>query len=408
MRPRPEALTARAAGGARRAGGVLLLAGLAACGDGAPPDFAVADSAGVRVAVTADGPLVYGEVDPEPLLSLGGPDASGPAQFSGIRGIHVDAEDRLWVVDGTSAEVRIFDADGGHRKTVGGQGEGPGEFRRPRLLGAFRGDSVAVWDDDSKRLTILDGAANLGKTTTARPGDDPAPHPYAIFPDGRLLALSPRIYPASALTPGTVLRDSAGLVRYDVASMTSTPVVDREGPRWVWTGRDQVPIPFTINPGLDLDGDALHMASGPEHRLRVFEDGKLTEVYGVSRPPREVSREAIDEYEDYLSRALSDSARRVAYLSALDHPERTKLLPGYARLVVAPDGAVWTQVYAPDPLAPATWDVYGPDRRWLGGVTMPERFWLAAVRDDRLAGVWLDEWDVEHVRVYRLVRSRAR
>ncbi len=99
----------------------------------------VTDSSGVRITITEGAERTFAEVDPQPIVSLGGADAEGPAQFFDIRGIHVDSRGYLWVADGGSAEVRIFRSDGSHWKTVGGRGEGPGEFRRIRILGAVPG-----------------------------------------------------------------------------------------------------------------------------------------------------------------------------------------------------------------------------------------------------------------------------
>lgn len=367
----------------------------------APGSFAVTDSAGVRVSTSADARRVFAEVDPDPLVSLGGPEAVGPTQFSGLRGVHIDRAGNLWVVDGTSAEVRLFRPDGSHWKTVGGSGEGPGEFRRPRLLGAFRGDSVAIWDDALARLTILDDTAGVGRIATARPTEGPAPHPYAAFGDGRLLALIPRVLEAGALAPGTVLRDTTRLVRLDLASMRFEHMAEREGAQWLWTGRDQVPIPFTISAAVAVDGDVVHVARGPDFTVRVFDGGRLAETYGVARSPREVGGGEVASYESYIGRFVPES-RRPGHLSALHRPERPRLLPAYSRLLVAGDGAIWAQVYDPDPLEPATWDVYDGDRRRLGQVRTPGSFRPERILGDALVGVWLDDLDVEHVRIYRL------
>ena len=40
--------------------------------------------------------------------------------------------------------------------------------------------------------------------------------------------------------------------------------------------------------------------------------------------------------------------------------------------------------------------------RLLGRVTLPPSFRLTAIGSDRVYGVWKDEEDVEHVRVYPL------
>jgi len=67
--------------------------------------------------------------------------------------------------------------------------------------------------------------------------------------------------------------------------------------------------------------------------------------------------------------------------------------------VVAEEGDVWAERYAY-----GAFDVYGPDRVFLGRVEVPVM--LTQVTGSKLVGVWRDELDVEHVRIYRFHRAR--
>ena len=78
------------------------------------------------------------------------------------------------------------------------------------------------------------------------------------------------------------------------------------------------------------------------------------------------------------------------------------LEPGNVDKPVAEDGNVWAQVYSPDFLASAMWDVFGPDRGWLGHVQTPRGFMVTSITAESVAGVWRDNLGVEHVRVYRI------
>ena len=49
-----------------------------------------------------------------------------------------------------SGNLRIFGPTGRHLATFGGQGEGPGEFNRPRLTGALPGDTLVVVDRSNR------------------------------------------------------------------------------------------------------------------------------------------------------------------------------------------------------------------------------------------------------------------
>jgi hypothetical protein len=48
------------------------------------------------------------------------------------------------------------------------------------------------------------------------------------------------------------------------------------------------------------------------------------------------------------------------------------------------------------------WDVFDSEGRYLGIVTMPDRFSPFSLVGDRLYGVWRDEFEVQYVRVFRI------
>ena len=378
---------------------LVLAVVLPGCDGDTPPGVTVTDSAGVQITLNPDIGTNFAEVDPEPLLSLGGPDASGPTQFFQVQHVHVDPEGRLWVADGRSSEIRIFQADGSHWKTIGGRGEGPGEFVRLRMLGAFRGDSVAVWDTGNGRLTVFSPEGELVRTQRSPAGGDPSPRASGVFDDGSLLAQVPRVLAAAALEAGQILGDTARLVRVDVEAGTQRPIGTAPGPLWLWTGRSQIPIPFTANASLAVLQESVHLVAGPAFRVRVFEDGRLTEMYGVSREPNAVSEADLAEYRVMTDEYIPE-ARRDDYWLALNHRARPTILPAYYRLLVAADENLWAQVYSSDFSGP--WDVFDRDRRLLGRVETPEGFMPMTILGESWAGVWRDELGVEHVRVYQI------
>jgi hypothetical protein len=380
--------------------GLLCLVLVGCRGESRDP-VTVTDSAGIHITLSEAIPRVFAVVDPEPDLSLGGSEAEGPTQFLQIQNIHVDSEDRLWVADGQSGEIRLFLPDGSHWRTVGGRGEGPGEFQRLRLLGSFHGDSIAVWDNALARLTILDGEGRLARTQAVIPGENSSIRCTDVFRDGSLLGQLPTILSAGSIEPGQVLGDSAHIVRYDPADSSQRPWASALGPRWLWTGRNQVPIPFTVNPGFDLLGEALHLVSGTEFRVRVFEGGAVVRIYGIFLDPREVSDADLESYGAFVREFVPEQAQE-DYRSALRHPDLPNHLPAYSRVLVTSSGLVWAQVYDPDVLGLGVWHVYDERGEWMGKVETPSGFWVLNVRGNRIAGVWRDEMGVEHVRVYHL------
>jgi hypothetical protein len=376
-----------------------LTAALAACAPGEPAvsGVTITDSAGVRITVSAPVPGTWARVDTVPVLSLGGADVTGPTLFSNTRGVLLDRRGRLWVADGQSGELRIFGPDGSFVKSVGRRGEGPGEFVGIRLLGAFRGDSVAVWDDAQGRLTILDPEGGLARMVTATTDEGPAPNAFRVFPDGTVLARVRTVLQAGTLEPGTIIPDTAVFARVDYTSMRTEGHGGAPAPRWLWTGRRSLPLPFALNPGFDLFGDDVHTTSGPAFRIRVFRAGELVESYGVDRDPVPVTEADRREYAETVLGVSDNATRSAEAASVLAHPEVPTLLPAYRTLVIADTGETWAERYEY-----GVFDVYGRDRALLGRVDVPLA--LTQVVGSLLIGIWRDDLGVEHVRTYRFRR----
>lgn len=50
------------------------------------------------------------------------------------------------------------------------------------------------------------------------------------------------------------------------------------------------------------------------------------------------------------------------------------------------------------------WAVFGADGAYLGTLDVPARFEVHEIGEDALLGVWRDDADVEHVRLYRILK----
>lgn len=75
--------------------------------------------------------------------------------------------------------------------------------------------------------------------------------------------------------------------------------------------------------------------------------------------------------------------------------------PQLAGIVVLANGEVWVANYEYLLELPTIWKVFRSAAH-IGDVATPERFRVHSVRGSMVAGVWLDELDVEHVQVHRM------
>lgn len=85
--------------------------------------------------------------------------------------------------------------------------------------------------------------------------------------------------------------------------------------------------------------------------------------------------------------------------------------PVFSSLVEDSEGNLWVEHFrwippdhqAPDP-QPTRWSVFDTQGVFLGEVQVPAGFIISTITSDQVLGVWQDDLDVEHVRVYGLIK----
>lgn len=94
-------------------------------------------------------------------LRLGTAAATGPEveQFGRIASVVSDLEGKIYVLDGFTQKIRVFDSTGAYSHTVGRRGRGPGEFLAAHAMTLEPGGVLLVVDDGTARYSLfaLDG-----------------------------------------------------------------------------------------------------------------------------------------------------------------------------------------------------------------------------------------------------------
>ncbi|MGD2120113.1 MAG: hypothetical protein PVJ76_00140 [Gemmatimonadota bacterium] len=114
-----------------------------------------------------------------PVLEIGVREGEEPYQLHRARGSVLLEDGRVVVLNGGSQELRYYDPEGRFLKSVGGLGEGPGEFRDPANLRKTADGNLQVWDRSLMRVSIfgIEGEFRSLSTLLATreemfPGDD--------------------------------------------------------------------------------------------------------------------------------------------------------------------------------------------------------------------------------------------
>jgi len=114
---------------------------------------------GVTVVKNPIEPIYIGDVlELEEDLSIGEKEGREEYMFTRIL-IDIDDDENIYVLDGETANIRIFDRYGKFIQTISRRGQGPGELQSPRRIQITPQDEIMVYDSGNRRLSFfsLDG-----------------------------------------------------------------------------------------------------------------------------------------------------------------------------------------------------------------------------------------------------------
>jgi hypothetical protein len=391
---------------------IVMLTGCEAKPDAA--GFSARDSLGVHVQTTevgTDTPALGWRLDLEPLLDLGSDETAPGGQFFKVTDARRRPDGSLVVLDDGSGEVRFYGRDGRLVRSAGGTGRGPGEYRELRGLALDPDGSVLVLDPTLERLTTVSATGDLVSTQRLEPtGNIHAP--MYLYRLGGLIgdsvvALLVYAYPADMGPRPTLFQDSVPVLTYGLDGALR----DTLGEIWTadmyTTGRETGSVDFGRRTVGDVHAGEIYVARGGDYAVRVYSsDGTLRRILrlepGPARPVTDADVEIMRNY--FLERAPNEYWRRRVDERVEDWP-RSEVKPWISNVLVDETGAVWVEEYEAywNP-SPRMWGVFSADGRWMGRIRLPGRFHPTQIGPDYVLGIATDELGVEHVRLLGLRR----
>jgi hypothetical protein len=263
------------------------------------------------------------------------------------------------------------------------------------------GDSLVVSDEVMSKLAVFDPGGRIARLRRF-PADQPTITPWAVFPDGSLLATT--AHRAAPSPGGEAVRDTLVLLSFDPATGERTEILRKLAALRVFGPEGALPLPWTGTPVFDVDGDDIIVTAGVEHVIeRWSRAGRLLERESDGREPRRVTPAMQAMHRERMMRGLADPAiaeSLARYLAALPMPS-TAL--AWDRLLVAADGRIWVRDYELDREGPALWAVFDGEAGVIARVRTPPGFEIMDITGDLLLGV-ASEGSGERVRAYRVER----
>jgi hypothetical protein len=337
------------------------------------------------------------EVDGRATVTLGLGEEAPEKVFGRIVGVVILSDGRTVVADGMPSDVRWFGPDGALLARMGGIGDGPGEFRRIGSLQRLAGDSIAVFDAGSARLTKFDASAAFAGSVTLA-GRSPA-EAYQIS-DGRIISINP-IAPTWGDPPRTGLRRVPVEISWHGSDGR---VLGLEG---TYPGAD-IYVAWSAEPSqrrlgiaplgrwtrLVVGGSRYVVATGDPGPLQVV-DVELGDTLTVLLPEEDlgVTGELAEAYAAGATASGSPS---------FPLPERR---PAYSRILH--DGEwLWVSEYVPDPVTPEKWTAHSLKTGLAKGLQVPQGLDIRDVFGGQVVGIRRSQLGVESVEVHPLRRDR--
>jgi hypothetical protein len=396
--------------GAAVGGALLVLSQGCAGASGDEGAVLVRDSAGVRIIESAAPSWDTGEewrIATDPGVAIGMLDGPREYQLQRVIGAFRNRRGQILAGNAGSNEIRVYDADGTYLEALGRPGNGPGEFERLHSL-HLEGDTLYAYDLAQQRISAFDEAGDFVRSFQV------AAHinlGYAQvlgrFDEGRWVLERTNWGTESGLARGTNTYSS--LLEGDT---TAAPIGTFPGPERIVqpvgpVGAYTRPAPYARRPTTLVSGHDLVYGGAERYELAIHDaDGSLRMLVRRTIEPEPVSAGDLARWETEVE------AKRPPYspsLPAMFHqPISSFGLPeakaAYGPVHIDLSDNYWIADYALPGHQPTEWSVFSAAGAWLGDVRSPERFRFLEIGEDYVLGVYLDELDVEYVRLYPLLK----
>ena len=393
----------------------LLLALLVACGD-------TADAPATGAAGTLEGPDVTLNAVTEEVFTVGSVVGGDWDTFGSVRSVHFDAHANLHIFDSQADHILVVGPDGSLIRTVGGKGEGPGEFGNVMAAFVARDGSYTV--TGFSQVDLIDPGGEFVRRITVDPMTTGIFMADMALPDGRLVADQ--------------------IIRFDddeQSEEAGRPIhilpLDGTEPELLYTAwelPEEDDDEFTVS-GSSSAGSVVRMAAGRAFEPRLvydaLADGRLALIDSIGyrikligldgsvagtieRPiaPLPVDEGIKEAERERFRKTREESAEAISRTSSSFRIERQGVedrtfadeVPVLWGLEVDWEDRIWVERRGPTGQGDGPTDIVAAGGEYIGtlppdGLRTPDAFGP----DGLMAYIETDEMDVPTVRVVRLV-----
>jgi hypothetical protein len=374
------------------------------------------DSVGVRIVESRD-PIwertgSSWRLQQTPVIHIRGDASDGRYFLYRVTAAHRLANGSIVVGNSGTRQLLWFDSTGAFVRSIGGAGEGPGEFNNISDIFRCRGDTLIV--SEGRRLSFIDPDGEFVRT---------APVAGRILrASGTLGGISESCSAVLAIEgeyrypePGEAVHQLPHVLAWvDIATGKRDTLLVFPGPdlypEEIRGQQASARLPFGKVPVWATDGKLVAYGAADDFELRLFDRSAdlrqiirwRAEFVPVEGSPFEQFRSAQDAY----IRANPENAQDILRAGEFPIPEH---MPAYADALFDDAGNVWVRQYLHDPgyaLTPQSdkWWVFDTTGAWLGTLDTPLTLRVLAIEHGVVIGVARDSADVESLALFSILR----
>ena len=352
-----------------------------------------------------------------PVLVIGGVDEREDYAIGRTIGALRLTDGRVVVADGMTRQLRYYDGHGQHLRTVGGDGDGPGEFRRLHSIVRMQNDSILAWDTFQRRVSVFapDATFSYSVTNPAWSGmlvELQKQYPRSILDFGKVhfayddrfvveLAAGPYV---RAITGKQLIQDTLPLL-----------AISRTEEDWTvlgsFAGREHfvqegVGGAFALGPNLRVAAaeEVVYAGSTRDTAIRALSPvtGEIVRSIALPWRRRATSPEDVEIVSRrFLDRVQPNLASRAAeFVASIPWPDS---LPTFSHMLVGADERVWVQMFRAPADVLQEWILFEPSGEIVASFAMDTSLQLLDVGDDYALVQAADGNGVETITMHRLV-----
>lgn len=373
-----------------------------------PGEVVVRDSAGITIIDNGRlSPADPGE-GPPLLLTIGVVEGDSPYELFQVGDVKRLSDGAIAVTNGGTRELRIYAADGTHRATAGGAGQGPGEFRYPTTLVILPGDTIQVQDVLDRAWFTADGdfvRREIGQRQALAERAPGGSEGGQWLADGSYLAPMYQ-WTQDPPEPGPPFRPPMTLVKLtsDFGSPDTLGLFGGIVQQYVEVGGrfGVAPVvpPFAASTRWSTgssDGTIIVADNAAPQVDRFHPDGTASIVRWTAEA-EPVTSDAVEDWKDQQRDAGWTAGQLPELERGWEQMEVPRVRPYFRDAAMGSDGTVWVAQEDTGEGTPTF--MFGSDGRFKNTVRFPRGFKVLDSGPGWVLGLLRDENEVEFIHVY--------